>query len=117
MTAVLLLRDDALVVCTHELGKVSLTASQRWVRVQGRPLLVAKDPEGRPITGCPNFTVVTKPCTSTLGVTVGYSDLIFIDGHPMCLDNVSGSTDGQGGAYRYKVNDPAQQLVAEGRRG
>lgn len=114
---VLLLRDDALMVCTHELGRVSLVASQQWVRVQGHALLVADDPEGRPIAGCPNLTVVTKPCTSTLRVATGYSDLIFVDGHPMCLDTVSGSTDGQGGAYRYKVNDPAQDLVAEGRHG
>jgi len=111
-----LLRDDALIVCTHELGKVGLAASQNWVRVQGRPLLVANDPEGRPIAGCPNLTVVSKPCTSTLKVSIGYSRFLAIDQRPICLDTVKGSTDGQGGAYKYKVNQPGQHLVTEGLR-
>lgn len=113
----LLLRSDASMVCTHELGRVGLTPSQHWVSVGGLPLLVANDPERRPIVGCPNFTVVTKPCTSTLGVSVGYSDWLAIDGRAICLDNVVGATDGQGGAYRYKVNSAGQTLVAEGSRG
>lgn len=116
MMASYLLRLDALVVCTHELGKVGLVASQNWVRVEGHPLLVATDPESRPIAGCPNLTVVSKPCTSTLKVSKGYSDLLAIDGRQICLDTVTGSTDGQGGAYRYKVNRPGQQLVVEGSR-
>lgn len=117
MAARMLLRDDALVACTHELGKVSLQASQTWVRAGGRPLLVARDPERRSIAGCPNLTVVTKPCTTTLAVTVGYSDLLAIDGHAVCLDNLSGMTDGQGGVYRYEVNHPGQQLLAEAAPG
>lgn len=108
---------QAVMVCTHELGKVQLTPSQHWVTVDGVPVLVAKDPEGRPIVGCPNLTVVTKPCTSTLSVKTGYSDLIFIDGKAACLDILRGITDGPGGAYEYKVNFPRQRLVTEGSRG
>jgi hypothetical protein len=113
VTARRLLRVDALMVCTHELGKVGLAASQRWVRVTGVPLLVDDDPEGRPIAGCPNLTAVTKPCTKTLQVRQGYSTLVRIDGRAVCLDTLQGMTDGQGGVYRYKVNDPGQRLVAE----
>ena len=40
---------DALLVCAHELGKVGIVASQSWVTVEGRPVLVKADPEGRPI--------------------------------------------------------------------
>ena len=76
-------------------------------------MLVANDPEGRPIAGCP-LTVVSKPCTATLKVTEGYSDLMAIDGRSICLDTVTGSTDGQGGAYKYKVNRPGQSLVRGG---
>ena len=108
-----LLRSDAVMVCTHELGRVVLRPSQAWVRVEGRPLLVEPDPERRPIVGCPNYTVATKPCTATLTAGQGYSDLIAIDGKAVCLDVLRGATDGMGGAFQYKVNRPGQQLVAE----
>lgn len=113
MSRLLALRLDALVVCTHELGKVTLRASQGWVRVEGVPLLVDDDPEGCPTVGCPNLTVVTKPCTTTLKVNVGYSTLVRIGSRALCLDTLLGMTDGQGGVYRYKVNDPGQVLLAE----
>lgn len=112
----MLLRDDALIACTHELGKVSLVASQTWVFVDRRPLLVDNDPEQRGISGCPNLTVVTKPCTTTLKATVGYSTLVAIDRKAVVLDSLSGMTDGQGGVFRYEVNSPGQTLLAEGRR-
>lgn len=107
------LRADALVLCTHELGRVSLAPSQSWVRVGGVPLLVARDPERRRIAGCPNATVVTKPCTTTLAARTGYSDLVRVDGRALCLDSLTGTTDGQGGVYRYEVEDAGQDLVVE----
>lgn len=113
MSRVPLLRSDALMVCTHEIGRVDLVPSQRWVRVQGKPLLVKPDPVGRPIKMCPNLTVVTKPCTATLRVQRGYSSFLSIDGTSICLDTVTGTTDGTGGMFSYKVNDPGQRLVGE----
>jgi hypothetical protein len=105
---------DALVVCAHELGKVGLVASQSWVTVEGRPVLVRADPEGRPIGGCPNIGPTIKPCTNTLAVKVGYSSLIRIDGKAVCLDTLSGLTDGTPpGVVEYKVNAPGQYLVTE----
>jgi hypothetical protein len=112
-----LVRSDALVLCSHELGKVVLRPSQTWVRVGGEPLLVDPDPEHRPIIGCPNLTVATKPCTSTLGVRRGYSELVAIGGRAVCLDGLRGTTDGMGGVFDYAVSRPGQRLVAEGRRG
>ncbi len=108
-----LLRDDALVTCTHELGRVALTVAQRWVTVDGVALLVRPDPEGRPIAGCPNLTVVTKPCTSTLAVGTGYSAFVTIDSRPVVRDDLVGMTDGQGGVYRYVCRDPRQRFVVE----
>jgi hypothetical protein len=109
-----LLTVDALVVCAHELGKVGLVASQSWVTVEGRPVLVRADPEGRPIGGCPNIGPTIKPCTSTLAVKVGYSDLVRIGGKSACLDTLSGLTDGTPpGVVEYKVNAPGQTLVTE----
>jgi hypothetical protein len=111
MSGPFVLRADATVVCTHELGRVQLTPSQSWCTIEGEPILVDDDPQRRPIKRCPNATVSTKPCTTTLAVTTGYSDLVRIDGRAICLDTVTGRTDGTGEVYRYKVNDPAQDLV------
>lgn len=106
---------DALVVCTHELGKVGLTASQTWVTVEARPVLVQADPVGRPIAGCPNIGPTIKPCTSTLAVRQGYSGFIRVDGRPVVLSTLRGFTDGTPpGAVDYKVNLPGQVLVTEG---
>ena len=107
-----LLTLDALMVCAHELGKVGLVPTQRWVTVQGRPVLVRADPEGRPIAGCPNIGPTIKPCTLTLAVQKGYSDFIRINGQPVCLDSVTGLTDGTPpGVVKCKVNVPGQTLV------
>lgn len=105
---------DALVVCAHELGRVGLVPSQSFVTVEGRPVLVRADPEGRPIAGCPNIGPTIKPCTATLAVQQGYSPLVTVDGRPVCLDSLAGLTDGTPpGTVKYKVNAPGQSLVTE----
>lgn len=109
-----LLSEDARLICAHQLGSVGLSPLQDLVRVDGRRLLVEHDPEGRPISGCPNVGATIKPCTSTLKVTVGYSDLVRIDGRRACLDTVSGLTDGTPpGMVKYSVHLPGQVLVEE----
>ena len=57
----LLMTLDAVVVCTHKIGHVDLIATQSLVKVEGRPVLVAVDPEKRPISGCPNTGPAMKP--------------------------------------------------------
>src|SRR5262245_15390350 len=107
------LTEDANVACTHQLGDVVNQPSQRLVTVDGRRVLVRSDPEGRSIRLCPNITVTMKPCTQTLQVQVGYSQLVTVDGSPVCLDTVSGLTNGTPpGIVRYIVRDPGQRLVA-----
>ncbi|MBW3577851.1 MAG: hypothetical protein KY462_08960 [Actinobacteria bacterium] len=106
--------DAAVVVCDHQLGVVRNRPSQRWVTVEGRPLLVATDPEDRTIVGCPNLNPLTgqKPCMTTLRVQTGYSALVRIDGHPVCLDTVKGLTDGAPpGTFHYSVRTPGQTLL------
>jgi hypothetical protein len=107
--------QDAVVVCTHQLGNVTNQPSQNLVTVNGRRVLVRPDPEGRNIKLCPNINVTMKPCSQTLRVTVGYSELIKVDGHPVCLDTVRGLTNGTPPAIvEYIVLDPGQQLVEAG---
>lgn len=110
----LLLTEDAKIVCDHELGNVKLAPIQRLVTIEGRSVLVNNDPEGRPIVGCPNIGATIKPCTATLDVEAGYSELVRIDNKAACLDAVTGLTDGTPpGTIKYKVRSPGQSLVSE----
>ncbi|HEY7199040.1 MAG TPA: hypothetical protein VIC57_02455 [Candidatus Dormibacteraeota bacterium] len=107
------LTERALIVCDHELGRVHQAVRQSLVRVDGERMLVDDDPERRPIRGCPNTNplVGILPCRHTLRVQAGYSDLLRIDGHRICLDPVTGRTDGVPAIFHYLVRDPGQRLV------
>ena len=110
----LLLTEDAVLVCAHELGIVGIAATQDLVTVEGRCVLVETDPESRSIAGCPNYGPAIKPCTTTLRVQKGYSDLVRIDGRRACLSSVTGITDGTPpGTVQYKVRSPGQSLVEQ----
>lgn len=109
----LLLTEDATLVCKHELGTVQVRTSQAFVTVEGRVVLVEKNPERRPITNCPNVGPTIKPCQLTLAVEEGYSDLVRVDGKRVCLETVTGLTDGTPpGTVKYNVRTPGQQLVS-----
>jgi hypothetical protein len=109
------LTEDALLVCDHEAGYVNIVATQNLVTINGRRVLVEADPEGRPIAGCPWVSPGMKPCLTTLKVQQGYSSLIAIQGRRLCLDTVTGLTDGTPpGTFKYSVRRPGQDLVSEG---
>jgi hypothetical protein len=107
------LTEKALIICEHELGRVRIVPRQGFVRIDGERALVDDDPEKRPIKGCPNTSplVGILPCRTTLRVEAGYSDLLRIDGHRVCLDPVTGRTDGVPPIFHYLVRDPGQGLV------
>ncbi len=109
-----ILVENALLVCDHEAGRVSIAPTQDLVRINGSRVLVERDPEGRSITGCPNVGATIKPCLSTLPVREGYSHLLRINGRRVCLDTVRGLTDGTPpGTVDYHVRRPGQTLVTE----
>ena len=111
----LLLTETARIVCKHELGRAGLQASQSLVWVSGLRVLVDDDPEGRPIRFCPNYGVGIKPCLHTLSVRSGYSELLHIGGRRVCLDSISGLTDGTPpGVVAYLVREPGQDLARSG---
>src|SRR5215469_7012386 len=109
------LTEDAVINCRHELGIVHLLLPlQDLVTIEGRKVLVQNDPEGKPITGCPNIGATIKPCTKTLGVETGYSQFLRINGRRICLDTVTGLTDGTPpGIVKYAVRKAGQGLVVE----
>lgn len=109
-----LLTQDARLVCTHETGQVHVHASQDLLTIEARRVLVSDDPENRTITMCPNIGAAMKPCTRTLAVDRGYSPWLRVQGHPVCLDTVSGFTDGTPpGTVRYEVRKAGQSFVSE----
>jgi hypothetical protein len=112
------LTRDAVLACAHETGLVGIVPSQEYVTIEGRSVLVEPDPVARPIVGCVNANppMGIKPCLTTLAVEAGYSEWIRIDGRRVCLDTLTGLTDGTPpGTHRYRVRHPGQDLVAEGR--
>jgi len=114
MTSLKLLIEDARLTCEHVLGVVDIRPTQNLVTIAGRRVLVQPDPESRPIHNCPNIGATIKPCTLTLKVEKGYSDLIRIKGRPACLETVTGLTDGTPpGVVHYLVRDPGQTFVSE----
>ncbi len=105
---------DAFLVCKHGLGKVNIVATQGLLTIGKRKVLVERDPEGRPISGCPNIGATIKPCLLTLPVQTGYSGLVRIEGRRVCLDTVTGLTDGTPpGTVKYEVRNAGQTLVSE----
>jgi hypothetical protein len=107
------LTEDAGLYCKHGPGKVSIAATQQLVSVEGRRLLVEPDPVGRRITGCPSV-VPFKPCLTTLAVQKGYSQFIRIENRRLCLDTITGFTDGTPpGVVMYVVRLAGQEFVSE----
>jgi hypothetical protein len=108
-----ILTEDSLLVCKHELGKVSNQPSQELVTIAKRRVLVENDPEGRSISKCPNIGIAIKPCTTTLKVDTGYSEFIRINGKRVCLNTVTGLTDGTPPmTVKYYVRTPGQDWVS-----
>lgn len=104
---------DARLACDHG-GKVGNQPSQKLVYIDNRVVLVATDPEGRSISGCPNASVPMgmRPCVTSLKVKTGYSQFVRIDNHKVCLQTVQGLTDGTPpGIVNYKVLSPGQTLL------
>ena len=105
---------DSELVCAHPPGHVENVNSQAWVTIEGRPVLVDSDPEGRTVHKCPNYGVLIKPCVKTLVVEQGYSALIRVEGKRVCLDSIKGLTDGTPpGATHYHVKSAGQEFVSE----
>jgi hypothetical protein len=109
-----LLTENSSLKCQHK-GVVRNKPSQNWVTIEKHSVLVDNDPEGRDIDRCPNRITQAgvNPCRKTLKVNLGYSTFIRIDGHAVCLDSLTGLTDGTPpGSFKYNVVDTRQEFVA-----
>ena len=109
----LVLTEDAGVYCQHGPGVVSIKGTQELLTIHGRRVLAEPDPVGWAITRCPSV-VPFKPCLTTLVVQKGYSEFIRVENRRLCLDTITGFTDGTPpGVVRYVVRDAGQKFVSE----
>jgi hypothetical protein len=106
------LTEDATLLCMHG-GRVANEPAQRLVTIGGRRVLVENDPEGRKISSCPYRSVTIKPCLRTLKVQAGYSAFVRVDGKRVCLETVTGPTEGTPPGNAYHVTRSGQDLVSE----
>jgi hypothetical protein len=115
------LTKGSVLKCTHG-GQVDTSgAPERWVTIEARSVLCGQDPAGLPIGAAPRGlpicptprTNTTKPCERTIAVIAGQSDFVFVDGLPMCLEILIGTTDGLAPAIgvKYSVDEARQPLV------
>ena len=109
-----IMTEDNLIRCPHPPGNGSIQPTQKLVHVDGRRVLVEPNPIGTKIKTCPNTAIPNVPCTATLTAkTVSYSGLLHIGGKRVCLDAVTGLTNGSPpGTVLYTVANPGQALVA-----
>lgn len=107
------LTEKALIQCGH-MGVVRIKATQSFVTINNAKVLVAKDPERRIIVGCPIAAPAGKPCLLTLSAHKGYSTFLRINNRQICLDTITGFTDGvPPGVVHYKVTSSGQRFVSE----
>jgi hypothetical protein len=85
--------DNAFLLCTHKQGQVKFQASQDYVRIEDRLVLVDPDTVGKGISGC-KMTIpgATVACSATLPLDRGPSPFVFIDHKPVLLEDLSGLT-------------------------
>jgi len=90
------LTEGSIIMCRHG-GTVRPIASQNLLKVNGQRVLVQSDLMGAPITNCPipvNPIGPTKPCTATLGTTLGISTNLKVGSQLVLLETAQGPTDG-----------------------
>jgi hypothetical protein len=108
------LTEKARLICKHQTGILQIFTFQDTVTIERDRVLVYNDPEFKPIIGCANIGPTIKPCSLSLVATKGYSDFIRIDGRAVCLDTITGLTEGTvPGTVKYVVNNPGQHFVTE----
>jgi hypothetical protein len=108
------LNEKAVLTCNHPNGFLRNDPSQNFVRIQKSRVLIETEPLGWIIKSCPMVPPQAKPCTVAEKVEKGYSAWVRISGRRVCLDTVTGYTDGMAPrTIMYTVMKPGQEFVSE----
>jgi hypothetical protein len=88
------------VLCGHAVGKVT-TVSANKLRVNGSPVLSKEGIAGKSVAGCKtplasdaSGSPTAQPCTSVVAVAAGGSMKLKVNGNPVMLETLEGSTNG-----------------------
>jgi len=98
------------------MGVIKVPATQGLVRIDGARVLVEPNPLKKAVAACP-MAPPSKPCLVTVTVDgdKSYSKLVKINGDRVCLDTVTGFTDGAPpGSVKYSIASVGQKFVMEG---
>lgn len=105
-----LLTEKAVITCVHN-GPVGPKTHQGFVRIEGSLVLVHPDTADRPVV-CPEPPQSPTMCKKTLApptVSSGRSNLLFIDGHQVLRDDLTGTTMS---GFKYKVGEAGGMKMA-----
>jgi hypothetical protein len=90
------------VVCGHPGGKVTMTSVTK-LQVNGSPVLLEDGIVLKGVTGCgtPPASDISgptaKPCLTVSAITAGRATKLKVNGRPVMLETLKGSTDGMVG--------------------
>jgi hypothetical protein len=101
--------------CQHGGTVLTSGAKERWIYVNGASVMCNSDPVGLGILGCPTPTSGgCATCVATTTVETGESTLVFVDGAPVLLEPLTGSTNGMApGPRRDARLSPFQQYAVD----
>jgi hypothetical protein len=109
-----IITETAVITCDHSInsvtGRLVNKASQHFVYINESLVQVDNDPGNRPVLACPNSSGVIPPCALTMKVEKGNSQLVYINGKPVCLDTTEGRTVADD-ITKYRVRDAGQDFV------
>ena len=91
----LILNNVGVVICPHG-GRVTLIPRQFGVLAQTGYVICEGDLTGAPIVGCRKpFAIGSAPCRTVVEVLPGStSPIVAVGGQPVCLETLTGLTDG-----------------------
>lgn len=111
MAGIFVLTEKSVINCKHG-GRVNVTAAQRFVTIAGEAVLSFPDPTPKPISGCPNISSSSKPCTSTTSTLKGFSSFVTMNGRNIVNADLDGLTDGTPpAAVHYSMTSALQTFV------
>ena len=103
------LRQDAVLLCGH-MGLVQISASQHWVTVEGKALLVDSDPEAKTIAGCPNVASGQPPEAPKKPMTSANAGIVTAFGMSLLRRSVTTLIE----SARASVRSPARIVQTSG---
>lgn len=103
------LTTDSTVGCGHPDGKAKTDGAQ-ILTVKGKGVLTASGVSGKTVEGCPlveSANVVR--CKTVVTVSGGGASKLTIEGEPVLLDGLAGTTDGTTGGVAGSLTATANQ--------